>query len=535
MLGELTLQVSLRCRVQFLSTLCLCLAILLTIGSNSSAREEASLDVLRLKAEGLARAGRCEEAKPLFLRVQEMDPQDARAARTLGECAIANRDYVGAAEFLAQAKQLDPNADDVDLYLGIALYHMDDFAGARIALAEAREKGSEAPQLDLYDGLLLLQQANAREAAAAFERARRADPSMEMVASYYEGLAWFSAKDKAQARASLERVIATAPGTVWAEQAERVLADYSAKPVRRWLTASLGVEYDDNVVLKGDGVRLPQELSDDSDVRGVLTMEGGAELVKTETQTVGVLGSYYGSVHDDLDEFDVQYPTLGTWWDYSFSEDTVFRIQYDIGYAWLDTSDSYLFIQTATPALYQDWGDAGTSRFFARITRENFKIQPDDLLLGPPGVDEEDVRDRDGYDSWIGVDHTYPLGNDTNVALQGGYRYRYHTTEGQEWDADSHEGRLGLVAILPWDVRLDTTASFEYRSFRHSSSYQNKDGSYTGANRLEKDVRFAISFEKPVMEDVSMSLRYTYNNVDSNVDVFDFDRNIVGLYATVRF
>ncbi len=535
MVGKLTRQASPQAHARILSALCMLLALILTIGINASARAEGSVDVLRLKAEGLARAGRCDEAVPLFLRVQEMDPQDARTARYLGECAIARHYYVEAAEFLTQAKELDPNADDVDLYLGIALYHMDDFDGARVALAAAREKGSEAPQLDLYDGLLLLQQANSREAAAAFERARRADPSMEMVASYYEGLAWFSAKDKARARASLESVIAAAPGTLWADQAERVLADYSAKPVRRWLTASLGAEYDDNVVLKGDGVRLPQELSDDSDVRGVLTLEGGAEILKTETQTVGVLGSYYGSVHQDLDDFDVQYPTLGTWWDYSFSEDTVLRLQYDIGYAWLDTSDSYLFIQTATPALYQDWGDAGTSRFFARVTRENFKIQPDDLIGGLPGVDEKDVRDRDGYDSWVGVDHTYPLGNDTNVALQGGYRYRYHTTEGQEWDADSHEGRLGLVAILPWDVRLDTTASFEYRSFRHSSTYQNKDGSYTGANRLEKDYRFAVSFEKPVMEDVSMSVRYTYNNVDSNVDVFDFDRNIVGLYATVRF
>ncbi len=540
MFGGVTQQDSLQgrgwIRAGWIATLCLLLITFnLSFANQASAREEGSADVLRLKAEGLARAGKCDEAVPLFLQVQELEPTNARAARFLGECSIATRDYVAASQFLAQAKELDPTTEDVDLYLGIALYHIDDFAGARIALAAAREKGSQAPQLDLYEGLLLLQQADAREAALSFERARRADPNMDMVASYYEGLAWYSVKEKALAEASLKRVIAEAPGTAWAEEAERVLESFKVKARQNWFNASIGIEADDNVVLRGDGIPLSDELSDEDDIRGVLTMDGGAELLKTETQTAGVLFSYYGSLHSDLDEFDTQYPTLGTWWDYSFSDETVLRLQYDVGYAWLDTSDSYLFVQTATPALYQDWGEAGTSRFFTRVSREDYKYHPIDLAGGLPGVNEASERDRDGYNSWFGVDHTYPLSLESSVALKGGYSYRYRTTRGSEWDHDGHEGRLGLVAILPWDLLFDTTAAYQYRGFDHSSTYANKDGSYTNQDRREKEFRFSVSVEKPVLENVSVLLRYSYTDVNSNVDVFEYDRNIVGLFATVRF
>ena len=48
----------------------------------------------------------------------------------------------------------------------------------------------------------------------------------------------------------------------------------------------------------------------------------------------------------------------------------------------------------------------------------------------------------------------------------------------------------------------------------------------------EQDPR---QLERPVSDNVLLSLRYAYFDNASNVDVFDYNREILGMYATFRF
>jgi hypothetical protein len=41
--------------------------------------------------------------------------------------------------------------------------------------------------------------------------------------------------------------------------------------------------------------------------------------------------------------------------------------------------------------------------------------------------------------------------------------------------------------------------------------------------------------ERPITEHVKVSARYRHENNDSNVGVFDYDRNIVGGFVTLEF
>ena len=53
--------------------------------------------------------------------------------------------------------------------------------------------------------------------------------------------------------------------------------------------------------------------------------------------------------------------------------------------------------------------------------------------------------------------------------------------------------------------------------------------------RRDHVVYVDAALERPITEHLKVSARYRYENNDSNVDVFDYDRNIVGGFLTLEF
>lgn len=541
-------------------------------------------EVLMLRAESLAAEDRCEEALPTLARARAAAPGDARAAHLAGQCQLRLRRFEDAIASLEQAKRLDPELPDLDLHLAIARFHTRDLDGAEAALAEARRRTPDRAEAELYHGLLLLERGDDAGAAAALERARQRDrAAVEPIASYYTGLAWMGAADQARGRTALERVREEMPASSWAQAAERLLSGMggvrglhdrrdlearhqSERPLGSlaglhrelpWLVMSLGVEHDDNVVLRGSGVEIPQEISDEDDARMILTLQAGRELVRRGNWAAGAFGAYYGSAHQDVNEFNVQFPSVTLWADRILDDESTARLQYDFGYAWVD-GDPYLAEHRITPALFKSWG-RGVTRIYTEFVIDDFlysnrdvpdgaeggsagdECPGDPLLCGPFGIDERDERDRDGWGLTAGIRHTAPI-DVANAELFAGYRYRYYWAEGSEYDYQGHELRAGLRSLLPFDLSLDMQASYTYRPFRHSSTYPDPTGvalgvqyALSGERRRDQVYRFDAVLEREINERMLASFRYSYLGNDSNTDVFDYNRNIVGAYLTVRF
>lgn len=543
-------------------------------------------EVLRLRATNLAAEGRCEDALSLLQRAAA---GDAAALQLRGRCLIQLQRWTPAIAALEEARRLDPGLDRIDLELGVARFHQGDREGAARAVAAARARGTSGPELELYEGLVALQRAEQRAAAERFRSARRGDPYLDPIASFYEGLAWQAAQDQAQAREALERVVRSAPGTPWAQAARRALRSGAAaatrglvdrrdiqgiqqaerplgslidpgRELRRWASFSIGGEYDDNVVLRGSGVPLPDDISNESDPRLVWTGEAGIELWRTTDWAAGLVAAYYGSAHDDANRFNSQYPTLTAWLDRRIDEATTARLQYDFGYAWVD-ADPYLLHHTFTPALFREWGESGTSRLFVQLDWNNFLFSNQDLpagtagpgstcpnepvsglpfaRCGPAGLDEERALNRDGFGTIAGIDHVYPLTDD--VALRGGLRFHRYSSRGSEYSFQGYEGILGLRALLPQEFVVDLQGSWMYAPFRNASVFPDSDAprgqehTLGDVRRREKATRIDVILERPINEWLTASARYSYYDNDSNTDIYDYDRDIVGGYLTVRW
>jgi hypothetical protein len=507
-------------------------------------------------AVALAKEGRCAAAIPLLAASEGQE-----ALTWLGRCQLRIGDYVGAVASLGAARTGQPADADLALDQAVAHYGTGDLEATRSALADAERLGAARAELPLYQGLLALEDAEAQKAAALFSRARAvAGDAVEPVASYYEGLSHARGGLEAEARQSLERVIAEWPGSEWATAAQNALAGLEPAPLRRWGSLRLGAEYDDNAVLRGRGVVLPREIPDESDERFVWLASAGGEWMRHEAWLASANLTYQGSAHDSLDAFDTHYPTATLWFDRPLGGRWHGRVLLAAGYAWVD-GDPFLSTQRGELAAFHQGENAELTRIHAGLYRDDFKFGltdvPDADASGtcsastspcsPFGLDESRERNRDGRGWTAGAEHTRQFER-LHLELTGGLRWHAFGARGREYSFRGPELRLSGRIGLPFDWEVTASGAFLHRSFRHPTTFPepNRGSAATqltvgrtyslrGTPRTENETRAEVTLGRNFDERMRFELRWAYQRNRSSAGVFDFDRQQIGAYVTVAF
>jgi len=520
-----------------------------------AAAAASDADPRRAQAERLAREGRCAAALDVFEELRAEHPDEGSLLLESARCEIQLHRYERAVETLREAKQRDPENGEIRLRLAIALYHLDDVEGAAGELdAAERRLGENDAELLLYRGLLLLERGDAASASTALERARALDPAVvEPVASYYAAVACVSLHDRACAEAHIARVLEQWPETGWAAQAEQLRARLASERLRRWARLEVGFEYDSNAVLQGNGTPLPTDISSQRDERGVWSLEAGSELFRGDRWSGGVLAAYNGSAYSHVTQFDSNYPTAAAWLDRRLDEATTVRAMLDSGFAWVD-GDAFLWDYRASLSLLRSWDRFGFSELYTRFHRDDFFTQSDDVqggnngvgnrctpfveICGPPGLDERSARNRDGNGVVVGIHHTVKLPFD--ALLRAGYEYEHFSARGSEYSFDAYSVVAGVFLPLPYRFALDLNGDFTHRPFRHPSTFPNlpapqQDIEYGlgTQDRLENYYEAGVRLERPIARHVSAAVAWRYERNRSNVDVFDYHREVIGVYLSV--
>lgn len=335
-----------------------------------------------------------------------------------------------------------------------------------------------------------------------------------------------------------------------------------------FVRGSVGVEYDDNVILRGGVTQFVDPGSGftqdgEKDWRGVWHLDAGVQLFNVGDWSGGVTGRYSGNAHQDLTDFDTQYPRIGAFLANRIDSNTTAQVRTQFGFAWID-GDSFLRSNIAELGLLHSWPKAGTTIVLADVIWNDFRFTTEDVPdgppgggdcvppplgvpCGPPGLDEAHERDRDGVGLSAALEHRYqfriPNGLDEvfeQVEISGGYRFRYYDSEGDEWKHMAHIFSARIEVELPLDFSFSTRASLEFRDFSNPSTYPdneviNEQYTLSGVDREEHEVIFEAEIEKDLNEYLSLSVRWSYIDNESNRRVYDYTRNIVGGYLNFRF
>ena len=488
--------------------------------------------------------------------------ETADVAYAKGVLAYSNRDYLQALDELQKAAELAPDNPDVQFYLGLTFTRLGEFDKAVAALhktlqldaskqyahyhlglayslagrhTEALPQFEAAVQFDpqkaptyFYLGQSLYHLKRYNEALPPLQRAMELDPSLTPTVQYYRGLILYATERDTQAQEAFEAILEQEPDTPLGRQAQRYLDALVQRASTRRLVqleGTMSLEYDDNVILEPNAV----EISGQADGRVVFSVLGRVLPVRTPRWNLGAEYALFQSLHFDLTDFNIQSHTIGLFANLKLERATLYAtVNYN--YTLLDNLRFSEAITLQPSALIK----ASDSLF----TIASVRYRPSNYFdIDPEGADPA-VRDRDGWAVRAGL-YQFFLFNNQRSSFRVGYHYEASRNDGTDWEYDSHEIGLALQTPLGWDVTLLLEGVYTRFDYLHVNSFDaGNDATLTAADTQKRnDDRLVgvVALTRPFGRFVTLTASYTHTSNLSNIDFFDYRRNIWTLAVTGRY
>jgi len=407
---------------------------------------------------------------------QENKERDYEIALTKGQYEIELGNFAAAIDHLQRALELVPGDQEARVSLGVAYARSGDRQKARTVLEQAVAADGNDSRARYELGLVL---AALGQDEAAKQMMRTAAETTRDEALADAARAYLGGREQAGARPSLR------------------------------LTG--GFQYDDNVILEQDNPIAPTG-DKKADWRGVLLLEGVLPFGVTGRRGAEAAYQFYQSLHGSLEDYNVQEHVGRVGGHYAFSRTSRFDLTYEFRYAFVG-GEHY-----------------STTHWFAPVFSVNLTSQSLTELHGTYSSDRyfdtpvfTALTEKNGPSASAGLTHTVLSGRKTGIALD--YTYDTHDAVMDYWDYTGHRGAVSAL-----------TEAGRYKLFATLSYHDKKYGGIPpGATEKRHDgvqeLLAGVSRKAGTTVTVTLSDQYTLN--DSNLPLYEYRRNIVGLFVEV--
>lgn len=480
----------------------------------------------QLYAKGLVpyHAQQWREAQRWFNDAVLADPDDAVALyyrgltyARLGQPGEAIRD-------IEHALALRPDLEPAVLDLGILYVETRQYASAQQWLARATQQPANRFAAAFYLGIVQLRTGQPAQAVASFADAAK-DPSLRQAAQYYEGVAQLRAGDR-RAAAPLFAAVESGPAELEITQLAKQFATtppdsgVAGEPSGLAVHANAGFGYDSNVALIPSSSAAQAGLDTEGEQDGFFRIGAGAGYTWVD-EAVGSanLGyNLYQSVHFTTPTYDLQSHRLNL------------TLATPLGRVWqAGITGLYDFYLLDYQSFYQ--GGRGTPfiNFFAgevAATQVFYSFGGQDFFRGP--FDPF----RDAYVNAAGI-RQYLLLGAVNRYLSLGYRW-------DDYDPLSRDGTDFAYMDNMFDVQFD----FDVLDWGHAQvgylfdlqdyDHPNSRTDYT-KRRHDQQSQIVLNFSRRFTDLISADIAYLGIINDSNIPVFEYNRNIIQANVWLQF
>lgn len=468
---------------------------------------------------GLYKHENFDEALPVLEQARQEEPDSTLAAYYLGLDYKQLQNYRLAIPNLREAVTKTPKIKGALIELIDCLYQYNELEEAKKWIAEAEQEGIRPAQIAFLKGLILVKEGKHTDAVASLENAKALDHSMEQAADYQIGIAHLKSKDYGDARKAFAGVVeseGSSPLAKFATEYMEALDRREESASKPW-HFSFGTfrEYDDNVVLKPDSDTVGVNIADDADWRTVTTTNTQyAFRSKDEQFGLNVGHLLYYAKQDDLGFYDTLSNTAVVQPSF-YSENAV--LSFPVTYTHTLVNDrSYLSTPTVSAVYNRAFGENQLGQVFAKYSYKNF--------LWTPSTPDED-RDGNGAGGGLGW-YTFFSKRKGFVNLR--YALDQQWTEGNNWEYLGHQ--VNALAQVPCGDKLKFNfyggAFFQGFSNTHTVfGVERADDVYTGST--------SVAYE--FFKDWEFQLQYTHIATNSNIEIYEYDRNVYGAGVEVKF
>ncbi len=414
---------------------------------------------------------------------------------------------------LSVVSPLYAGAEDYELYIaeGIRKINQGSTEDAIVLLKKALKLSPENPEAVYYAGIAYSRNGNYKEAESLFLQTLQLDETSAN--AYFElGRIYYvtSRCDELGDLFSKFRDLSgdnALKGKV-AELVDGCRKKAEEKPFR--FNISAGSQYDSNVILEPSNPPVSAERK--SDARAVLYVTSGAVLLKERLIKLTLDYNFYQSLHINLHEFNVQYHKITPALEVTFSDALRSSVGYSLEYTLLG-SDLYSRFNT----FYGKFSVKESEKLSTEAIYEyrNQKYWDSDIF--------QTNSIRSGYQNTVGIKQNF-----YSKPLRGEIYYFSDFNRAKEgyWAFDGQRLGVKLAYKITPPLHINVSSEYNERRYRNDSpGFQER--------RLDRMQQYSLRLTYLISERMSASITESYIVNDSNLSIFDYRRNITGLFLTV--
>jgi len=473
---------------------------------------------------------RWDEAQAEFDTVVAEDPEDTAALQYLGLIAQEQGDYDRAVEFYDRALAIDPTDPDVKVDRASALLELGKPEEAKQSLDEVLAERPDDPRANLFAGIAEYRTGEYEAAIDRLDRAKKLDPSLETHATYYAGLsAAFLGNFEAAsgAFAAVEDQSPLSPLSTSARSLRKQMRPDDDIADQPWQASiSAGIEWDSNPTFAGKANPNrppggPNFGDQEDDYRGVFRLRGQYDVVDQDPYKLTAGYDGYLSKHAHADRVDLQ--THAAWLSGTANFDPFrFGLRYDYAFTFVDLDKKFRSLNRITPsATYrqQDWG----------IAQVYFQWQNEQFLQNVPNI-----FDRDGNRYSVGFNQFFFVGDPISY-LRLGTVGEFLRSDANDFSFNGFEVSGGYSILLPFEIEWTTLYRFLYRNYLSTNALPADFATGRMDERLDLIHKISLEFVRNITEHLEASVAGSLTWQNTNIDVYEHNRFVVGGYLTYHF
>jgi tetratricopeptide (TPR) repeat protein len=476
-----------------------------------------------LLSQGIEAMGRGEYEKALerFQRAAEKAPDDPEVHYYLGLASSRLGDYRSAITAFERVVELDPERRKVRYEFGMAYFLTEDYPKAMTWLKRARKDDPTNALVLLYLGATYQQMGRHRGSVRYLRK--ELDPKVGQFSEFYLAMAYMGMGRGKKAVETLQTCIDMDPTSDVAAMAQEYVGKVpeEAKPKKRWnVSGTLSFQYDDNVVLKPEGLTTAEVITNESDYRGVGFFWGKFLFLRGDPWLVGVEYSLYQSVHTRLHDYDVtnNAPSI-----YGGYQDDVagfpykVQVEYEYQHTLLDNT-RYLARHSGIFSL--DFSEAPflLTQLTYRAQKKHYYNQ---------GIALKTPEDRNAFNHMAGLTQ-YLFFWEKTRHIYGGYFFDTDDADGSNWDYKGHLASAGFYTPLIYGIGLRAKGEYYWQNFDNVNTIFLE-------KRKDREWTVHVSLDRDFLKYLNLSAYYVHQNHNSNIDAYEYDRNIYFVSITGRF
>jgi tetratricopeptide (TPR) repeat protein len=273
-----------------------------------------------------------------------------------------------------------------------------------------------------------------------------------------------------------------------------------------------GLQYDSNVILEPSTLPTTTLEEKKSDWRAVATVNASYPFFKSEAASAEAGYLFYKSLHRDLHRFDVQQHNLSLGGQVEVTDDVRAGLRYRYSYSLVGGS-RYSTIHQVVPTLSFKMSSSQSGELF--YARESKKFYDN--------TDFPQNSDRNGSNDAVGAAYKVALGRDLGASVS--YAYDKDSTSASWWAYKGQKAAVGLNADLSG---LKAFLGFTWYDQRYNDPFPGFSGS-----RHDQSQEYSLNLVRELTRRVSLVASELYVKNRSNLEPFDYNRNIVGLFVDV--